>query len=368
MKKSAAFLFVPVVAFLLLFSFSPVMADGASLSASPSSGSYDQDDVFQVQILLNTGGQQSDGVDIFYLHYPADILQLQDADAQASGVQIQPGTLYPTTLSNLATTSGNDGKIDFSQISSGGGHYTGSGILATLTFKAIRNGTAGLTFDHTSGASVDCNVAVQGSDILSSATGASFTVAVASVQTPVAPTGGGSTGGGSTGGGSASVINSTSSNVSAGTTSTSAVSGQGQTPVSQMTISQLQAEISRIVALIAQLKNMLLASSGSDSLLSEIPASFSFNRNLKLGARVTDVFYLQIILNSDPETMIAPSGVGSPGKETNYFGIRTYGALIKFQQKYYQDILSKTSSKKATGITGPLTRVKLNQILEDSRN
>ena len=45
-------------------------------------------------------------------------------------------------------------------------------------------------------------------------------------------------------------------------------------------------------------------------------SGFTFTKRLQLGMNMMDVKYLQIILNSDKDTQIAISGVGSPGHET----------------------------------------------------
>ncbi len=90
--------------------------------------------------------------------------------------------------------------------------------------------------------------------------------------------------------------------------------------------------------------------------VSGVPAGVSFDYDLRERATGKIVRHLQTVLNTDPETRIAQTGVGSPGRETNYFGKGTRSALVKFQRKH---------GISATGFLGSQTRAKLNEILRD---
>ena len=83
------------------------------------------------------------------------------------------------------------------------------------------------------------------------------------------------------------------------------------------------------------------------------------HRNLGIGARGGDVVLLQQMLNRDPETMIATSGLGSPGQETEYFGALTRAAVAKFQHKYRSEVLYTVGLLGPTGYVGAMTRAKL---------
>ena len=81
---------------------------------------------------------------------------------------------------------------------------------------------------------------------------------------------------------------------------------------------------------------------------------YVFNANLTMGSSGTDVKNLQKVLNSNADTQVAASGVGSAGNESSYFGALTKAAVIKFQKKY--------SITPAVGYVGAITRAKLNSM------
>ncbi|MES2088350.1 MAG: LamG-like jellyroll fold domain-containing protein [Patescibacteria group bacterium] len=87
---------------------------------------------------------------------------------------------------------------------------------------------------------------------------------------------------------------------------------------------------------------------------------FIFSRNLSLHTTGLDVQELQKYLNGQG-FLIAQSGVGSPGNETNLFGLLTCAALVKFQDSHAADILTPNGLAKGTGYFGPSTRAFVNQ-------
>ncbi len=128
------------------------------------------------------------------------------------------------------------------------------------------------------------------------------------------------------------------------------------------TIESLLAQIQQLQALITQLQG-----GGTTTPTTGIPAACtgvsSFNRNLSLGAKGTDVKCLQALLNMDTTTQVAVFGVGSKGQETEYFGGLTRTAVIKFQNKYAAEVLTPIGLTTGTGFVGTLTRTKLNSML-----
>lgn len=106
----------------------------------------------------------------------------------------------------------------------------------------------------------------------------------------------------------------------------------------------------------------------TSNFISTIPTAFSFQTNFKQGKVGLSVEYLQIILNQDPDTQVSQIGVGSLGKETNYFGQKTKQAVIRFQEKYANEILKPWGFTEGTGIVGKTTRAKLNELLGKQNN
>lgn len=145
----------------------------ATITLSPSSNSVSVNGTFTVNIVLNTGGQNAYGADVNRLRFNPSILQVVDSDVGTAGVQIGAGSLMPLTIINSVDNTG--GSIQFSQLASPGSTFSGSGTLATVTFRAISAGTSGATFDFTLGSGTDSNVAGLGGDLLASVGSGSYT-------------------------------------------------------------------------------------------------------------------------------------------------------------------------------------------------
>ena len=124
------------------------------------------------------------------------------------------------------------------------------------------------------------------------------------------------------------------------------------TPATPATIAQLQAMIASLTAQIAALGGTPSAGPGTS------PMSFMSNTKLIVGSKGADVMNLQKFLNSDPDTRIASTGAGSPGKETTTFGLLTKKAIQKFQVKYG----IAGPGKVGYGNFGPATRAKVAEL------
>jgi peptidoglycan hydrolase-like protein with peptidoglycan-binding domain len=86
---------------------------------------------------------------------------------------------------------------------------------------------------------------------------------------------------------------------------------------------------------------------------------------MKFGDYGDNVLALQKILNLDEETKISLSGPGSPGNETKYFGSATQKSVIKFQEKYKDEILKPANLSFGTGYVGRFTLNKLKFVSEN---
>ncbi|MBI5732789.1 carboxypeptidase regulatory-like domain-containing protein [Candidatus Jorgensenbacteria bacterium] len=85
-------------------------------------------------------------------------------------------------------------------------------------------------------------------------------------------------------------------------------------------------------------------------------SGIKFNRILKVGSRGNDVKLLQ-------ETLIR-EGVYPESIVTGYFGNLTKLAVIRFQEKYLDQILKPVGLASGTGVVGNATRAKLNSIIQ----
>lgn len=228
-----------------------------------------------------------------------------------------------------------------------GGTFTLTSASYDLT---IASSSAGGT------ASLSCTSGVA-SVTLSQTTGqTNYTITPAASQcTPPSNNSGGSGGGG--GSGSVGVSNQYGSPYTPGvgviTTSTQALASSTATStLGASSTAALQAQLNLLLALYTSLLTKAkakgitaLGSSGSPHL---------FLKNLYLGTCNSDVTALQRFLAENPS--IYPKG-----KVTGYFGALTLQAVERFQKKYG---IAKAGGK-GYGTVGPMTRTKLNGLIEE---
>lgn len=139
------------ISFIVLFTvFSPFAGggfralaqsgDGASLSLSPSSGTFIVNNTFDVSIILNTNGRSINAVDAI-IKFPPDKLQVVSPSLGRSIIGIWA---TPPTFNNQNGTLRFQGGIPSPGIN------TSSGVISTITFRVKSIGTATVNFSDES--------------------------------------------------------------------------------------------------------------------------------------------------------------------------------------------------------------------------
>ena len=121
--------------------------------------------------------------------------------------------------------------------------------------------------------------------------------------------------------------------------------------------------VSILLAFLAVVFPSLTQAQNIGSLQSVVPAGFSFKMDMKMGDTANDVVKLQSVLNADIDTVVALSGPGSRDNESTYFGSLTKAAVIKFQTKYRDSVLTPYGLTQADGVVNKATRTKLNLLI-----
>lgn len=174
-KWIPAFAGTTVVLYLLFFQLTTaVFAQQATLSLSPTSGTFNKGCAFSLDILLDTGGAQTDGTDAILTY---DVSRL-------TATSITPGTIYPDYPGNSIRED--LGKVTISGLASVTSAFSGKGTLAKVNFAVKETAPTGLTqvkfdFDANNKTNTtDSNVVQRGTstvaDILGSVTNGSYTV------------------------------------------------------------------------------------------------------------------------------------------------------------------------------------------------
>jgi len=134
MKKKTIKVVIKTILFLVLPLFlysNPVEA--AFLRFDQPTAAVINGATYQAQVVLDAGTDQVTSTDVWVL-YDATLLEAQ---------LVAAGTFFPTVTNNISP-----GKIYIAGLIVDPGTYkTGSGTVATITFKALKNGTGTLTFD-----------------------------------------------------------------------------------------------------------------------------------------------------------------------------------------------------------------------------
>lgn len=165
------FLITFITAYLSLLTV-PAWAQTASLSVSPTSGTFNQGCTFSVEVKVDTGGAQTDGTDAILFYDPT----------RFTAKTIRNGTIYQSyPQSNIFEE---EGKIAIAGVASVGSPFQGAGTMATIDFEVVEEAPAGLSqlkfdFDpNDKEKTADSNIVDRAttSDILSKVNNGSYTV------------------------------------------------------------------------------------------------------------------------------------------------------------------------------------------------
>jgi hypothetical protein len=159
-------------------------------------------------------------------------------------------------------------------------------------------------------------------------------------------------GGGTSGSGIVGGINSSGSGITIGSaesSSSSPVTVGGSTTTRSLEVSDSQAPVLTDASVEPQQNEPVFP-----------VKKYSFLKNLKIGMIDKDVLELQRYLNN-AGYMLTKEGTGSPGRETEKFGILTKIALIKLQENNAKEILKPWDLQNGTGFCGTTTRAFLNK-------
>lgn len=150
----------------------PALAQAATLSLSPTSGTFNRGCNFSLAVDLDTSGAQTDGTDAL-LKYDA---------TRVTALSIANGTIYPDYPGNSIDTQ--SGKINISGLASPDQAFSSKGTLATVNFKVNQTAPTGdtpITFDfdpNNKAKTTDSNVVERGTiiDVLSSVTNGNYII------------------------------------------------------------------------------------------------------------------------------------------------------------------------------------------------
>ncbi|MCK4918458.1 MAG: hypothetical protein KAS02_01585 [Candidatus Pacebacteria bacterium] len=121
-----------------------------------------------------------------------------------------------------------------------------------------------------------------------------------------------------------------------------------------VTIDELQAQISSLLAMVASLQEQLIQQGGTTPVQNVETWCHTFNTALKYGDSGAEVDALQNVLTKE--------GFGISKDKIGYFGEHTSSSVVGFQQKYQKEILAPWGMSYGTGYVGKTTREKLNQL------
>ncbi len=176
MKKFIVYSLWLIVFFLYTIFYLPqtIFAASGNFALSPSTGSFNKGCSFKVDVVVNTGGANSDGADAIIIYDPTRLTVSSVTTGKAYAD-------YPTSSADPAT-----GKITISGVAPPGQTFNGSAVFASLNMTVASTAPAGVTqmkfdFDpNDKSKTSDSNIGtIEGGtiiDTLTSVTDGSYTV------------------------------------------------------------------------------------------------------------------------------------------------------------------------------------------------
>ncbi len=159
-------------AFIFLFPLVK-LTYAATLQIDPPTVTTSVGNTFEVKISVNSGGEEINAIDAFVI-YDASMFDVQS---------VTDGTFFPTVLHDTKKS----GKVYVAgMVDNPGTFKVGAGTVASLIFKAKKNGTSTLVFDCTQGSTTDSNVVkndLNATDIIVCASNKSSQATVGGVTT-----------------------------------------------------------------------------------------------------------------------------------------------------------------------------------------
>ena len=169
--------FVSLITVVLLFILAkPASVSAATLSLSPQARLIKPGETFSVDVLINTKGESVTFADVYFTH---DKTLLE-------AITVTNGTFFPNTYHVLTP-----GEPYLSgALSQTGESYTGTGKVATITFKALKEGVDTMAFKCAPGKTADTNIArlSDGADIIECSALVNGVYTISNSGTPGAPT------------------------------------------------------------------------------------------------------------------------------------------------------------------------------------
>lgn len=177
--------FLPISLICLISLIWPMPAfAAASLSLSPASATKSVGTTFNVDIIVDTGGDATGGV--------TAILTYDTTKLSVSGSALTPGPIFGSSVAPFTNTvDATTGQIRYDS-GTLGTPYTGRGTLATITFRTVAAGSAAVNFVYNPSSTTGTSLVAASTgptSLLSTVNNGIYTITSGAVTTTLLPTG-----------------------------------------------------------------------------------------------------------------------------------------------------------------------------------